>query len=50
MKYVILNEAKKELSKEYNKTEKFIQLLTKICLDFKIYNYKEEIKNFLEKQ
>lgn len=47
MKDVILNEVKK-LSKKYNKTEKFMQLLTKICLDFKIYNYKEEIESFLK--
>ena len=50
MKDVVLNEVKKELSKKYNKREIFIKILTKICLEFKIYNYKEEIENFLEKQ
>ena len=50
MKDVVLNEVKKELSKKYNKRENFIKVLTKICLDFKIYNYKEEIENFLKNQ
>ena len=48
MKDVVLNEVK-EMEKEFNRRENFIKVLTKICLDFKIYNYKEEIKNFLEK-
>ena len=48
MKDVVLNEVK-EMAKEFNRRENFIKVLTKICLDFKIYNYKEEIKNFLEK-
>ena len=50
MKDVVLNEVKKELSKEYNRRENFIKVLTKICLDFKIYNCKEVISDFLKQQ
>lgn len=31
-----------------NKKEKFEKLLTKICIDFKINNYNEIIKDFLK--
>lgn len=44
---IVLDEVVKELSKKYNRSEKFIKLLTKICVKFKINNYKETIKNFL---
>lgn len=47
MKDVVLDETVEELSKKYNRSEKFIKLLTKICVKFKINNYKETIKNFL---
>ena len=50
MKDVVLNEVKKELSKEYNRRENFIKVLTKICLDFTIYNCKEVISDFLKQQ
>lgn len=42
MKNVVLNEVK-------DKKEKFEKLLTKICLDFKINNYEEEVRRFINK-
>ena len=41
MKDVVLNEVKKN-------EENFEKLLTKICIDFKIDNYREVVKRFLE--
>lgn len=49
MKDVVLNEVKK-ISKKYNRSEKFVILLTKICLNFKIYNYEETIEKFFKCQ
>lgn len=41
---------KKQMISDKTKTnEKLIKLLTKICLDFKIQNYEEEIEEFLTK-
>ena len=39
----------KELSSKYHKTEAFIQLLTKICLQFEVTDYETEIEKFLIK-
>ena len=41
MKDVVLDEVK-------NKEGNFEKLLTKICIDFKIDNYREVVKRFLE--
>lgn len=62
MKDVVLNEIKdelnlkeriakevKELSFKYCKSEKYVLLLYKICLDFNVNNCNEEIVKFLEK-
>lgn len=53
MKDVVLNEEIidkiKELSRKYGKNEKYVLLLFKICLDFKVNNCNELIQNFLEK-
>lgn len=38
----------KNISKEYNRREVFINLLIKICKDFKIKNIKEKIVNLLK--
>lgn len=48
-KEVILNNEEEKIIKKYNKTEKFIILLKKICIDFKTDNCKKEIERFLEK-
>ena len=40
MKDVVLNEVKRK--------EKFVKLLEKICKDFAVVNYKEEIARFLK--
>lgn len=45
---VVRNEVVKELSQKYNRGKNFVEVLTKICLDFKINNYKDVIKNFLK--
>lgn len=42
-------EEKEIVLKEKKNSKKFIKLLTKICLDLKVKNYKEEIKDFLLK-
>ena len=42
MKDVVLNEVKRK--------EKFENLLTKICLDLNIDNYKKEIEIFIERR
>lgn len=51
-KDVVLNEEiidkAKELSKKYGKNEKYVLLLFKICLDFKINSCNELIQKFLE--
>ncbi len=39
-----------KLSKKYNKSEDFIKLLIKICLNFKIDNYEVPIENYLMKK
>ena len=41
MKDVVLDEARKN-------EENFEKLLTKICIDFKIDNYREVVKRFLK--
>lgn len=47
-KEVLLDEEENTLIKNFSKSEKFIKLLIKICYDFKIDDYKKEIKVFLE--
>ena len=44
-----IDEEVKELSIRYQKSENFIKLLKKICLNFKTDNYFTEIKRFLER-
>ncbi len=49
MKDVVENEAKKEINLRYDRKENFKKLLTKICIDLKIDNYKEAIEDFLQR-
>ncbi|MCI8640699.1 MAG: hypothetical protein HFJ59_02340 [Clostridia bacterium] len=48
-KEVILKKEEDILANKYKKNPQFIQLLKKICTDFKINNHKMEIEKFLEK-
>lgn len=46
---VILNEEENTLMEERNKSKNLIRILKRICNDFKIYDYKKEINEFLKK-
>ena len=51
MKDVVLDENRfiEEIVKKYGQSKKFIVFLIKICKDFNIVNYENEIKNFIGK-